>query len=163
MDSPIAEEFHDFGSHLDYPMFIVTTAAGAHRAGCLVGFTSQCAISPPRFVVFLSNKNFTYRVAQAATHLGVHVVPEDRDDLARLFGEETGDDLDKFDRCEWERGAGGVPVLSACRNRFVGRIAARFDSGDHSGLFLEPEEVHSDGGASLSFQRAMEFEPGHEA
>lgn len=31
---------------LDYPMFVVTVAAGGERAGCLVGFATQCSIDP---------------------------------------------------------------------------------------------------------------------
>ncbi|MDQ4143861.1 MAG: flavin reductase family protein [Actinomycetota bacterium] len=163
MGSELEDAFHEVGSHLDYPMFIVTTASQGRRAGCLVGFTTQCTINPPRFVAFISDKNYTHRVALEASHLAVHVVPEDRQDLASLFGEITGDDVDKFERCTWEPGPEGVPLLPECPDRFVGRIADRFDSGDHTGFFLEPISVEAGGGGFFSFQRAMELEPGHEA
>jgi len=52
-------------AQLNYPMFVVTTAAGGKRAGCLVGFTSQVSILPRRFLVGLSNKNYTYRVPRS--------------------------------------------------------------------------------------------------
>ncbi len=58
------EAFEKLVSMLDYPMYVVTTACGDQRAGCLVGFTSQVSIGPPRFLVGLSEKNHTYRVAQ---------------------------------------------------------------------------------------------------
>ena len=51
-------------SLLDYPMFVVTTRAGDEPAGCLVGFASQVSIRPPRFLVGLSKRNHTYRVAR---------------------------------------------------------------------------------------------------
>src|SRR5690242_15425133 len=88
-------------SELDYPMFIVTTAAGGERAGCLVGFASQASIHPARFLVCLSDKNRTYRIARDATHLAVHFVPADRADLAELFGGETGDEVEKLARTAW--------------------------------------------------------------
>ena len=159
----LAETFHELGSPLDYPMFIVTATARDRRAGCLVGFATQCAIDPPRFVVFISNKNFTYRVARDASHLGVHVVPAEEVELARLFGESTGDEVDKFERCRWEVGPHGVPVLSDCRDRFIGRIVDTFDAGDHAGFFLDLVDVRAAGGPFFSFQRALGFEPGHEA
>ena len=159
----IDETFHELGSHLDYPMFIVTAAAGGRRAGCLVGFATQCTVNPPRFVVFISANNFTYRVARDASYLGVHVVPAEEEELARLFGESTGDDVDKFERCRWEVGAHGVPVLPACGDRFIGRVVDTFDSGDHAGFFLDPVDVRAAGGAFFPFQRALDFEPGHEA
>ncbi len=42
---------HALVTEIDYPMFIVTAAAGGRRAGCLVGFTTQCSIHPPRFLI----------------------------------------------------------------------------------------------------------------
>ncbi len=164
MDDPtIARDFEALAARLDYPMFIVTAAAGDERAGCLVGFATQCAIDPPRWAVFISDKNRTYRVAREATHLGVHVVPEDGEDLARLFGEQTGDDIDKFSRCAWGPGLEGVPMLSDCGDRFVARIVDRFDAGDHGGFVVEPIEVHSGGRGFFPFSRAASFDPGHEA
>ena len=147
---------------LDYTMFVVTAAANGTRAGCLVGFTTQCSIDPLRFLVLLSKKNRTLRVAEEADALGVHLVPEDRLDLAELFGGETGDDVDKFEHCRWHHGPLGVPVIEGCPSWFEGRIAGRFDAGDHVGFFLEPEE--GDGGATepLRFQDAKHIEPGHE-
>lgn len=44
---------------LDYPMFIVTTAAGDDVAGCLVGFATQTSIDPPLVLVCLSRANRT--------------------------------------------------------------------------------------------------------
>jgi hypothetical protein len=54
-----------FVARLDYPMFVVTVAdAGTgERAGCLVGFATQCSINPFRFLVCLSRANRTHRVA----------------------------------------------------------------------------------------------------
>src|SRR3954451_15624062 len=87
---------------LDYPMFIVTTVApDGERSGCLIGFATQISIDPPRFLVGLSDKNRTYRVARRAEHLAVHFVPEDGEELAELFGGETGDEIDKCSRCAW--------------------------------------------------------------
>lgn len=155
--------FEDLGGHLDYPMFVVTAAADGARAGCLVGFASQCSIDPARFMVFLSDKNHTHRVALSSAALGVHVVPEDAEDLARLFGEETGDEIDKFERCEWEPGPHGVPLLTQCGDRFTGMVLERRPVGDHTAFLLEPLDVETDGGSFFPFRRAQEFEPGHEA
>src|SRR5436309_11032282 len=87
-------------SELEYPMLIVTTAAGGERSGCLVGFHTQCSIDPPRWAVWISKENRTYRVAQGATTLAVHFPSVDDRELAELFGEETGDEVDKFAACE---------------------------------------------------------------
>jgi flavin reductase (DIM6/NTAB) family NADH-FMN oxidoreductase RutF len=155
--------FEELGGHLDYPMYVVTAAADGERAGCLVGFASQCSIDPPRFMVFVSDKNHTHRVALSSAALGVHVVPEGAEDLARLFGERTGDEIDKFERCEWEPGPHGVPLLARCADRFAGVVLERRPVGDHTAFLLEPLDVRADGGSFFPFRRAQEFEPGHEA
>jgi flavin reductase (DIM6/NTAB) family NADH-FMN oxidoreductase RutF len=145
-------------------MFIVTAAAGEEVSGCLVGFATQCSIEPARFLVCLSKKNRTFRVAEKVDSLVVHMVPSTAEDLAQLFGEETGDDTDKFARCEWSPGPGGAPVLSECGNWFAGRILERLDAGDHCALLLEPFEAVSDEGEEpFEFHRTRRFEPGHEA
>src|SRR5919205_4186805 len=98
----MGEAFDGLVSRLDYPMYVVTTAAGGERAGCLVGFATQCSIDPPRFLVCVSDKNRTHRVLESgATTIVVHVVPRDAHELVELFAGETGDDADKFARCAW--------------------------------------------------------------
>jgi len=162
--SDVRATFNELVSELDYPMFIVTAAAGGERSGCLIGFASQASIDPPRFLICLSKNNRTHRVARDAEALAVHLVPDDAGELVELFGGETGDELDKFERCEWRPGPGGVPLLDGCPNRFVGRILERDDFGDHLGLVLEPflaEEYEESG--QLGFHRAKRIDPGHEA
>ncbi|SNS11075.1 flavin reductase family protein [Actinomadura mexicana] len=157
-----------FVAGFDYPMFVVTTAdpgTGA-RAGCLVGFTTQTSIEPFRFLVCLSRRNRTYRTAEAATVLAVHVLGrgEDQQELAALFGERTGDEIDKFARCSWRPGPEGVPLLSGAPRRMVGRIVERADLGDHVGFLLAPIDVTIGAEAApLTFRGLPDLEPGHEA
>jgi flavin reductase (DIM6/NTAB) family NADH-FMN oxidoreductase RutF len=156
-------EFNRLMSLLDYPLFIVTTAAEGERAGCLIGFGSQVSIRPPRFLACLSVKNHTYRVATRAGVLVVHLVPADAEQLAGLFGGETGDEVDKFAQCEWEPGPDGVPVLTELENWFAGRILSRSDLGDHCGFLLEPIEGEARRSEEqFTFRRARWIEPGHE-
>jgi flavin reductase (DIM6/NTAB) family NADH-FMN oxidoreductase RutF len=158
--------FTSLMGELDYPMFIVTTVAGddGERSGCLIGFATQISIKPPRFLAGLSEKNKTFRVAQRAGHLGIHFVPDDGtgEALAELFGSETGDEVDKFSRCAWHEGPGGVPVLDELPNWFVGRIVERVDGGDHTAFILEPVAAERQAEeAELTFHRAKRIEPGH--
>jgi flavin reductase (DIM6/NTAB) family NADH-FMN oxidoreductase RutF len=160
----MTSDVHRLVSALDYPMFIVTATDGSERAGCLVGFATQCSIDPPRFLVCLSDKNRTFRVARGAEVLVVHLVPDDAGELAELFGSETGDETDKFNRCAWTPGPNGTPVLDACENWFAGRVLERVPAGDHCAYLLDPFAAHSgDEGRPFTFHRARRMEPGHEA
>jgi flavin reductase (DIM6/NTAB) family NADH-FMN oxidoreductase RutF len=149
---------------IDYPMYIVTTAAHGQHSGCLVGFSTQCSIDPLRFLVCLSDKNRTFRVAQNASMLGVHLVPADAEPLARLFGSETGDEVDKFAQCNWHEGRAGVPILDDCPNWFAGLVIDRATVGDHVALLLEPVESGAGGSdTQFDFHRAKRFPAGHHA
>ncbi|MCB5178772.1 flavin reductase family protein [Streptomyces antimicrobicus] len=124
----------------DGPLYVVTAASAGRRAGCLVGFASQCSIEPPRFVVWLSVANHTYEVARRARYLTVHLLRRDQEALARLFGGRTGDDEDKFAGIGWRPGRDGSPVLAAVAHWFTGRIEAVVVGGDHEGFLLVPVE-----------------------
>jgi len=158
----MATAFEGLMATLDYPMFVVTAAAGGERDGCLVGFATQASIHPPRFLVGLSEKNRTYRIALEADHLGVHFVAADQEELAELFGGETGDEVDKLARVAWHAGPGGAPMLDACENRFAGRVLERIVLGDHTGFLLEPVAAeHGAKDRQFTFHRARRIDPGH--
>lgn len=150
---------------LDYPMLIVTAAAEGRRAGCLVGFSTQCSIDPLRFLLCISKRNATSQVARAASHLGVTFLTRQDRALASLFGEETGDRVDKFSLCQWEPAAQGVPVPVGGAGYYIGAVMHRRGVGDHDAFLLEPVSAHTRirGGVQLGFQDVRDMEPGHQA
>lgn len=153
-----------FVSALDYAMVVVTVARRGRRAGCLVGFATQCSIQPARFLVCVSEANATARLTRRARHVGVHQLGADQEPLARLFGEGSGDWTDKFAQCRWHTDARGVPVLDDAAAWMVGRVVKRVRLGDHTGLVLEPVtgERHEDG-PPLMFTAVKHLDAGHPA
>jgi flavin reductase (DIM6/NTAB) family NADH-FMN oxidoreductase RutF len=148
---------------LNYPVFIVTVAHGEARAGCLIGFAAQVSIDPQRFLACLSDKNRTFRIASdGAEHLAVHVVAPDGHDLAELFGGKTGDDVDKFEQCDWHDGPHGQPILDRCPSWFVGRVLERTRLGDHVGFLLEPVAAEHGGDGFLALNDALDIDAGHD-
>jgi flavin reductase (DIM6/NTAB) family NADH-FMN oxidoreductase RutF len=160
-----SDAFEQLVGHLDYPMFVVTTQAHGNRAGCLVGFATQTSIRPPRFLIGLSKRNYTYRVARDADHLAVHVLSRQHAELAQLFGGQTGDRVDKFDRCAWHEGPHGMPILDDAVAWFVGKTITRFEVGDHVGHLLEPiaGQAPESFGDLITFADVVDLQPGHDA
>lgn len=155
-------EFQELMAQLDYSLLITTVAVNGDRSGCLVGFASQVSIHPPRFLVCLSVKNRTFRLARRAGVIVAHFVPEQAEELAVLFGGQTGDEIDKFSRCDWREGPGGAPILSELENWFAGRVLDTMAFGDHFGFLLEPIDGQvRRSGEPLTFRRAKWIEPGH--
>ncbi|MCV7309169.1 flavin reductase family protein [Mycobacterium paraffinicum] len=165
MADPGEDAFEKLVAVLNYPMYVVTTRAGGVAAGCLVGFASQTSIHPPRFLVGLSRKNHTFRVAAEATHLAVHVFDHEHLDIVELFGSQTGDTVNKFDRCSWHSGPAQMPILDDAAAWFVGEILERFTLGDHVGHLLAPVDGRppSELESWVSFSDVQHLEPGHEA
>ncbi len=151
---------------LDMPMQIVTAAGPeeGERGGCLVGFASQCSIDPPRFMVWLSKKNHTLKIARRADVLAVHFPTPDQLDVAARFGTRSGDEVDKLATERWHEGPHGVPILDDIRRWFAGRVTERFDAGDHIAFMLEPiagsVEIEL---PQLGFQAVKHLDPGHDA
>ena len=154
--------FLQLAGGLDYPVFVVTAADGERREGCVMGFATQSSFDPPRFLACLSRVNRTFTLAQEVEALAVFVVPADRSDLAELFGGETGDEIDKFARCDWHEGPRGLPILAGCPSWFAGEIVDRVDLGDHMGFLLDPFAVEYDETREiLYFQSVTYIDPGH--
>ena len=158
--------FDDLVGRLSYPMFVVTAYDGTERAGCLVGFATQCSIDPPRVLVCLSENNRTHRVAARSEGLAVHVLRREQHATAELFGSRTGDEVDKFARCAWHDGPYGLPLLDDCLGWFAGRVLDRRGTGDHTAHLVEVTDAGGapdDGAAPLAFDDVRDLEPGHEA
>ncbi len=158
------DDFHALVAGVNYPMFIVTAAAEGRRAGCLIGFATQASIAPPRLLVLISKANHTYRVARDATTLAVHFLREDNYELATLFGEQTGDEVDKFATLRWQEGPGHAPILEGTRGWVAGPVIDRFDAGDHVAHLIGVQEAAAAiPGPQLAFQAVRDMEPGHPA
>lgn len=144
-------------------MFIVTAVGrDGERAGCLIGFATQCSIKPPRFLACISKENRTFDVASKADTLVVHCLGRAQIALAELFGGQTGDEVDKFELCDWAPGPDGIPLLSGVPGWFAGRVLGRHDLGDHLGLWLEPFQAEDHGGPlDLGYQDVKGVHPGH--
>jgi flavin reductase (DIM6/NTAB) family NADH-FMN oxidoreductase RutF len=145
-------------------MIVVTAATGSRRSGCLVGFSTQCSVDPVRFLVCLSKRNATYRIAQESPVLAVHLLTQHDGAVAELFGGQTSDDTDKLQQVDWEPGPHGVPVLAAGAGAFVGEVLDRYDVGDHVAFVLDPVAVYDRDvdAPPLRFGQVKDMEPGHE-
>jgi flavin reductase (DIM6/NTAB) family NADH-FMN oxidoreductase RutF len=164
MGSDPATDLDALVDRVDYPLYVVTAADATEISGCLAGFVTQSSIRPSRFIVCISKQNHTFRVAEQATGLAVHLVGTDQHDLASLFGEQSGDVVDKFDHVHWRRGATGAPILADCSAWIEGQILWHTTAGDHEAFLVTVE----DGGTGprqgqLDRRAAGDLQAGHPA
>lgn len=161
----MSEAYDELVSQADGAMIVVTVSDGTELGGCVVGFHSQCGIEPPRHAVWLSKANHIYRVALHSSHLAVHFLTVDDEAVARVFGELTGDDVDKFGQVEWSPGPEGAPLLAALPNRFVGRKVALLDvDHDHVCVVVSADDAScAEDFQPLRLSDLGDLSPGHPA
>ncbi len=164
---PDVDAFECIVADIEYPMFVVSVAVDGDVDACLVGFTSQCSIDPPRFAVFLSKNNHTFELARRATLLAVHLVRPAQHEMAEHFGGTSEkDDPAKLDDWPWRPGPDGVPLLADC-DWFAGTIELNFDAGDHVAFVLSPlpgpEGGECGGRGQLGYQEAKDIDAGQPA
>jgi flavin reductase (DIM6/NTAB) family NADH-FMN oxidoreductase RutF len=150
---------------IDYPYYVVTVRSPeADMSGCLAGFVTQCSIDPPNFLVCISKVNHTFAVAERSTGMGLHLLGQDQVDLARLFGEQTGDVVDKFASVDWRLGPTGAPLLVDAAVSMEGQILGHFSVGDHEAFVMRGVRAVAGGHAGLlTFRSAPKLHPGHPA
>ncbi len=159
------DDLKAFFARVDYPFYIVTVrAADAEMSGCLAGFVTQCSIDPPNFLVCISKRNHTLAVAEHSSGMGLHLLGDDQVDLARLFGEETGDVVDKFASVDWRLGSTGAPLLVDSAVSMEGQILGHFSVGDHEAFLMRGVRAVPGGHVGLlTYRGAPPLHPGHPA
>ncbi len=158
-------ELAPFFDLVDYSFYVVTVRSpDADMSGCLAGFVTQCSIDPPNFLVCISKENHTLGVAERASAMGLHLLGAEQLDLAHLFGEETGDEVDKFAAVDWRLGSTGAPLLVDSAVSMEGTILGHFSVGDHEAFLVRGERAVPGGnGGLLTYRGAPPMDPGHPA
>jgi len=150
---------------IDYPFYVVTVrSSDADMSGCLAGFVTQCSIDPPNFLVCISKVNHTLAVAERSSGMGLHLLGQDQVDLARVFGEETGDLVDKFASVDWRLGSTGAPMLVDAAVSMEGQVLGHFSVGDHEAFLMRGQRaVAGPHKGLLTYRGSPPLEPGHPA
>jgi flavin reductase (DIM6/NTAB) family NADH-FMN oxidoreductase RutF len=163
-DWPV-DDLSAFFDRVDFPFYVVTVrAADAEMSGCLAGFVTQCSIHPPNFLVCVSKVNHTFSVAERSAGMGLHFLGADQVDMARLFGQETGDLVDKFASVDWRLGTTGAPLLVDSAVSMEGQILGHFSVGDHEAFLMRALRAAAGGGGGLlTYRSAPRLHPGHPA
>lgn len=160
-----AEDLDVFFDVVDYPYYVVTArSSDGDMSGCLAGFVTQCSIDPPNFLVCISKVNHTLAIAERSPSMGLHLLGSGQIALARVFGEETGDVVDKFASVDWRLGATGAPLLVDSAVSLEGHTLGHFSVGDHEAFLVRGVRAVSGGHRGLMTHRSTPpLQPGHPA
>jgi flavin reductase (DIM6/NTAB) family NADH-FMN oxidoreductase RutF len=124
-----------------------------------VGFTAtsftSVSLSPPLVSFCVDLGSSSWRSLQHTTYVGVHLLAEGQEDLARRFATRGADRFAEPTR--WRLGPYGVPLLAEVPAWLIGRIEDRMLAGDHAIVVVSPLlGDHPDGG-----RRPLVYHMGH--
>jgi flavin reductase (DIM6/NTAB) family NADH-FMN oxidoreductase RutF len=132
------EPFQRLMDTIEQPLVLVTAAHRRASTACLVTFSSQCSLEPPRYCLYVPKHEAAYDVVRRAAHLLAHFLDRRQRDLAAMLA--AGEDV--FAAAEWRAGPDGrTPQLRGVDAWLFGRVTARHEVGDHGGFVLDPARI----------------------
>ena len=115
---------------------VVVTAPGERPAGFTATSFTSVSVRPPLVSFCLDRGSSSWPVVEAARHVGVHILADRQESVARRFATKG---IDRFAApTRWRPGPYGVPVLDGTLAVLVCRVAERVPAGDHAIVLAEP-------------------------
>jgi flavin reductase (DIM6/NTAB) family NADH-FMN oxidoreductase RutF len=94
----------------------------------------------------------------------LHLLLDGQANPPRLFGEETGDLVDKFASVDWRLGSTGAPLLVDAAVSMEGRTLGHFSVGDHEAFLMRGVRSVAGGRPGLlTYRSTPPLTPGHPA
>jgi flavin reductase (DIM6/NTAB) family NADH-FMN oxidoreductase RutF len=133
-----------------FPSGVIAIAAevGGARVGLAASTFVPVSLDPPLVSFCLDRRSSSWPTLEESPFVGVHVLTESQEHLARRFATSG---IDRFaEPVRWSAGPHGVPVLEGALAVLVCRVAERVHAGDHAIVLAEPVQgMHAEGAPLL--------------
>jgi flavin reductase (DIM6/NTAB) family NADH-FMN oxidoreductase RutF len=114
---------------------VVVTAATDQPIGFTATSFTAVSLNPPLVSFCLDRASSSWPAVAATTHVGVHVLTDAQESVARTFATKGADRF--APPTQWHRGPYGIPVLDAVHAVLLCRVVNRVPAGDHSIVLAE--------------------------
>jgi flavin reductase (DIM6/NTAB) family NADH-FMN oxidoreductase RutF len=133
----------------------ITVITALDAAGRDVGMTVSafCSVSlqPPLVQVCVDHAASMYEALQHAERFGVNILASEQEALSRRFA--AVESSHRFDGIGYTRGENGVVLLDDSLAHLECRVAARYETGDHTLFVGEVERAEARDGRPLLYYR----------
>ncbi|GIF69183.1 flavin-dependent reductase [Asanoa ishikariensis] len=128
----------------------VVTAPGAPPVGFTATSFTSVSLRPPLVSFCLDRGSSSWPTLADASHVGVHLLGEDQQEIARTFATSG---IDRFAaHTDWRLGPHGVPLLTSPVAWLLCRVTERVTAGDHAIVLAEPVDgQHDESGRPLVY------------
>ena len=113
---------HDMLTH---GVYVVCAQHGGRRGGLAVAWATQVATNG--ILICVGAQSATRELILASQAFGLSVLTRDQLDVARVFGNRSSRDVDKFAGVGTHTAETGSPLLDDCAAAFDCRVEAVFD------------------------------------
>ena len=114
---------------------VVITTSGERPAGFTATSFTSVSLNPPLVSFCLDRASSSWAAVSTATHVGVHVLTDAQEDIARTFAAKG---VDRFaPPTRWDSGPHGIPILDDVHAVLLCRITDRMPAGDHAIVLAE--------------------------
>lgn len=114
----------------------VVTAAGAPPAGFTATSFTSVSLHPPLVSFAVARSSSCWPAVERATHVAVHLLAEDQEEVARTFAARG---VDRFaGPTAWRPGPYDVPLLDGALAWLACRVSRLVPAGDHAIVLAEP-------------------------
>lgn len=115
-------------------VFVISIDEDGKPSGMIAGWNMKCSINPPLFAVSLSKKGYTHKLIQESEEFVIAVPNKSIESELVFFGENHGDEVDKFEVSGIETEAAKFvksPLIRNATINFECKLYNQADSGDH--------------------------------
>jgi 3-hydroxy-9,10-secoandrosta-1,3,5(10)-triene-9,17-dione monooxygenase reductase component len=126
--TPDARSFRDALAKFATGVALVTAAPNGEPAGLIVNSLTSVSLDPPLISFCPSRSSLTWSRMRGTGRFGVNVLGHEYERFARRA---TPPGTDRFSGLPWQRGRGGVPLLTDALASLECQLVAEHPAGDH--------------------------------
>lgn len=130
---------------------IVTVATPTGPLGMTVNSFTSVSLEPAMLLWCPAKASGRHAPMLAAKQFALHILTCEQEELAHGFSTHG----DVFDLCDWQAGAGGLPLIQDCAARFICTTEKRISAGDHSILLARITQAESSANNCLIFSEGQ--------
>ena len=123
---------------LSYGLFVLTASENGKENGCIINTVNQITNSPKRISIAVNKENYTCQMIEKTGLFNISVLTEEAPySLFKLFGYESGKNVNKFDNCPYvQRCKNNILALNKYTNAVISaKVVNTIDNGTHQ-LFI---------------------------
>jgi flavin reductase (DIM6/NTAB) family NADH-FMN oxidoreductase RutF len=130
-------------------VYVAGVAQGCERDAFTAAAIAQASYEPLMLSMAINPQHASYPLLLGGETFAVSVLGKHQIELARHFGTQTGDHVDKLQGVAWRPGCRGAPILEIALAYFDCIVTADMPAGDHrivlgrvvAGALRDPEAV----------------------